>query len=308
MDFSRLPQLATFVQIASHRSFTKAAAELGISRTAVSHSLASLEKRLGVKLLQRTTRDMSLTDAGKLLVEQLRPALAAIDSALHNIHATQETPSGILKVNTSRSAAKYFIEPHMGEFLDRYPFLSIELIMDDGLANIVAESCDAGIRLGESLSPNVVAVPITEMMEMAVVASPEYLKQHGTPKTPADLATHNCISYRQTTSGLVFNWEFHELGDDGRAFTITPNGRLVTNDDECTIRAALQGRGVAQHIDYAVQQHVAQGTLVRILRSWSRPFPGFYLYTPSRDLLPQKVKVLKDFLIEKREERSSSQR
>ncbi len=300
MDLKKLPHLATFSQIALHGSFTKAAAEMGITRAAASQSLLALERKLKIKLLHRTTRDMSLTEAGQRLFDQLRPALNSIEDAVRTLREGQETPTGLLRINTSRSAAKYFIEPYLGEFFLRYPLLKVELVMDDGLANIIADGCDAGVRLGESLGPNVVAVPITGMIEMAVVASPGYLERHGTPQTPADLADHNCVAYRLATSGLIHHWEFQTPGEAGQGFAVEPKGLLTTNDDECMLRVALQGNGLVQHVDYAVRDHIARGALVRVLEPWSRPFAGFYLYVPSREYLPPKMRALRDFLIEKR--------
>lgn len=300
MDFTKLPQLAAFAQIALHGSFTKAAAEMGITRAAASQSLLSLERKLKVKLLHRTTRDMSLTEAGQRLYDQLRPALREIESAVNCLHMTKEIPSGVLKINTSRSAAKHFIEPHVDEFLRLYPQLKLELVMDDGLANIIADGCDAGVRLGESLGPNVVAVPITGTFEMAVVGAPGYLARHGVPRSPEELSAHNCLAYRHSTSGLICAWEFQDPGRDGQPVLVEPKGRLTTNDDECLIRAALKGDGLIQHIDYAVGEHLAAGTLVRMLGAWCKPFPGFYFYVPSREYLPVKVRAFRDFLAEVR--------
>jgi DNA-binding transcriptional LysR family regulator len=301
MDPSLLPSLAWFTHVAQHRSFTKAAAEMGVSRAALSQNLKALEQRLNVKLLYRTTRDMSLTEEGQRLFEVLQGALQSIDGAVRTVGESRAEPTGLLRVNTSRVAAKLLVEPHLAEFLARYPQLRLELIMDDGMANIIADGCDAGIRLGQSLAEHVTAVPITPLLEMAVVGSPTYFKAHGQPTTPTDLAAHNCLRYRQTSSGAIFQWEFSTPGVEGQDFVLDPQGSYTTNDDEGMIRAAAQGIGLAQHMEIAVRRHLEDGELVRVLQLWCRPFPGFYLYVPSREQMPTKVRALMDFLIEKRE-------
>lgn len=300
MDPSKLPPLAWFSLIAQHGSFTKAAAEMGVSRAALSQGLKALEKQLNVRLFNRTTRDMSLTEEGARLFEQIRPALGVIDQAVRNVGQTLEAPSGLVRINTSRLAARNLLEPHLAEFLTRYPQLRLEFVMDDGFSSIVAEGCDAGIRMGESLSQNVVAVPISPRLEMAVVAAPAYFERRGVPETPADLIRHDCVAYRHTSSGAIFQWEFEAPEPGGLAFRLEPHGVLITNDDDSMIRAALQGAGVVQHIDLAVRKHMAEGTLTRVLQPWCKPFAGFYLYVPVRDQMSPKVRVLMDFLVEKR--------
>jgi len=300
MDPSLLPPLAWFAHVAHHRSFTKAAAEMGVSRPALSQNLKSLEKQLGVKLLYRTTRNMSLTEEGQRLFEALRPSLGSIERAVRSLGELRNEPAGLLRVNAGRLAAKMLIEPHLAEFLGRYPQLRLELVMDDGLSNIIADGCDAGIRLGESLAEHMVAVPVSPMLEMAVVGSPDYFKRRGVPETPADLIRHDCVGYRQTSSGALFGWEFTSPDVEGHDVSVQPKGSFVTNDDDDMLRAALQGVGLVQHIDLAVRAHVEDGTLVRVLRNWCKPFPGFHLYVPSREQMPSKVRALMDFLVEKR--------
>ncbi|WP_081067135.1 LysR family transcriptional regulator [Burkholderia multivorans] len=302
MDPSQLPSLAWFVRIAHHLSFTKAAAEMGVSRAALSQNLKALERQLNVKLLYRTTRDMSLTEDGQRLYDTLRPAFGSIEAAIRNLHEVRHAPSGLLRINTSRVAARKLLEPHLGEFMARYPLLRVELVMDDGLSNIIADGYDAGIRLGESLAEHMVAVPITPMLEMVVAGSPDYFARHGTPATPADLIRHNCLCYRHTTSGAIYRWEFTSPEIEGHAFEVEPQGSMITNDDDGMIRAALQGIGLIQHQDIALREHLDAGTLVRVLAPWCKPFPGYYLYTPSREQMPAKVRALMDFLVEKREQ------
>ena len=299
MNPSLLPSLAWFALVARHGSFTKAATEMGVSRAALSQSLKALEKQLGTRLLYRTTRDMSLTEAGQHLLDSLQPSLATIESALRDLDEASGEPSGLLRVNMARMAARHFIEPHLSEFLDRYPRVTLELMLDDGLSSIVAEGCDAGIRLGESLAEHMIAVPITPTLEMAVVGTPDYFKRHGRPNAPADLVHHNCINYRYRGGGL-HDWEFAMPGS-GHEFTVEVKGRYVVNDDDGMLRAALQGIGLIQHINVAVQAAINDGRLTRVLREWCPPFPGFYLYAPSREQMPLKLRALLDFLVEKRE-------
>lgn len=307
MDPSLLPSLAWFAHVAHHRSFTKAAAEMGVSRANLSQNVKALERRLNVKLLYRTTRDMSLTEEGQRLYDVWHPALTAVERAVHTMHDMRDEPTGLVRVNTSRVAAKTLLEPHLQEFCTRHPKLQLELVMDDALANIVADGCDAGIRIGESLAEHMVAAPITPALEMAVVATPAYFEQHGKPTTPADLTQHNCLRFRQT-SGAIHPWEFTSPEAGGHAFTIEPQGRIITNDDDGMIRAALQGAGLMQHIDIAVRQHLESGALVRVLQPWCKPFAGFYIYAPTRAQMPAKVRALIDFLVEKRKVMAAQRR
>lgn len=300
MDPAQLPALMWFVRIAQTKSFTKVASEYGITRAALSQNLKTLEHKLGVKLLFRTTRDMSLTEEGQLLFDSVSPALKSIDTAIRNIGQSLDEPSGLLRINTSRVAAKYLLEPHFGEFLERYPKLKIELVMDDGLANIISEGCDAGIRLGESLAEHVVAIPITPMLEMSVVGSPAYFKKYGMPKTPADLINHNCLGFRNSASHSLYSWEFNVPGKKAEVFAVQPTGTLITNDDEGMIRSALNGLGLIQHINFAVKQHVESGALIQVLSEWCSPFPGFFIYVSSRENMPAKTRVLIDFLKSKK--------
>ncbi|HEX6591148.1 MAG TPA: LysR family transcriptional regulator [Moraxellaceae bacterium] len=295
---SLMTSLTWFAHIARHRSFTKAARELEVTRAALSQQLKALEQQLNVRLLNRTTREMSLTEEGQRLLNVLQPALTAIEKAVEELGETQSEPSGLIRMNSSRVAARLLIEPHMGEFLARYPRLRLELVMDDGFSNIVADGLDAGIRLGESLDEHMVAVPVTPPLEMAIIGAPAYFERHGVPQTPADLMQHNCLAYRFTSSGTIDRWSF--TSPDAHTVVFDPQGNAVFNDDDSMLRAALQGVGLVQHIDLCVRQHLDEGSLVRVLASWCKPFPGFYLYVPSRAQLPAKTRALMDFLIEKR--------
>lgn len=298
---SLVSSLTWFAHIARHRSFTKAAAEMEVTRAALSQHLKGLEQHLNVRLLNRTTRDMSLTEEGQRLLDVLQPALTAIERAVAEIEEAHAEPTGLIRMNSSRVAARLLIEPHMGEFLARYPKLRLELVMDDGFSNIVAEGLDAGIRLGESLDEHMVAVPITPPLEMAIVGSPTYFERYGMPETPADLMKHNCLAYRFTSSGTIDRWSFTSPDEEKRTVVFEPQGNAVFNDDDSMLHGALQGVGLVQHIDLCVRRHLADGSLVRVLAAWCPPFPGFYLYVPSRSQMPAKTRALMDFLVEQRE-------
>jgi DNA-binding transcriptional LysR family regulator len=189
----------------------------------------------------------------------------------------------------------------LAEFCARYPKIKLELIMADSLSNIIADGCDVGIRLGRSLAPHVVAIPISPALCMAVAASPTYLERHGAPKLPADLSKHNCINYRFPGSGALHDWDFNEPGKAGRHFTQAVTGSVTTNDDESMTRAALDGIGLIQIVNIAIQSYLTDGRLVRVLRDWTHHHAGFYLYSPTREQMPSKVRAFIDFLVEKRE-------
>ncbi|WP_430461513.1 LysR family transcriptional regulator [Thalassolituus sp. LLYu03] len=298
---SLLTALTWFAHIARHRSFTKAATEMEVTRGALSQHLKNLEQQLNVRLINRTTRNMSLTEEGQRLLAVLEPALQAIDQAVLELGESHSEPSGLIRINTSRIANRLLLEPHMGEFLRRYPGLRFELTMNDGLSNIVAEGMDAGIRLGESLDEHMVAIPVSPPISMAIVGSPDYFARYGVPQTPEDLMQHNCLAYRFSSSGIIDRWSFTSPDDDERVVVFEPQGNAIFNDDENMLNAALQGVGLIKYLDLNVKQQLADGRLVRVLAPWCKPFPGFYLYVPSRAQLPAKTRALMDFLIEKRE-------
>ncbi|MGE8065110.1 LysR family transcriptional regulator [Pseudomonas sp. NPDC089569] len=295
-----LPALAWFVHIARHRSFTKAAMEMEMSRAALSQHLKGLEQQLNVRLLHRTTRDMSLTEEGQRLYDAVAPALKMIDTAVTELGEVQSAPAGLIRVNTSRIAARTLLEPHLGELFERYPGLRLEMTLNDGFANIISDGADVGIRLGESLDEHMVAVPITPRIEMAVVGSPTYFKRYGIPQTPAELIQHNCLAYRFTSSGTIDRWSFSTPDAGGHTQVFEPRGSAVFNDDESMLKAALQGVGLIKYLDICIREQLASGELVRVLQPWCQPFAGFYLYTPTRAQMPAKVRALIDFMIEKR--------
>ncbi|MCG6217882.1 LysR family transcriptional regulator [Vibrio furnissii] len=298
---SLISSLTWFAHIARHRSFTKAASEMGVTRAALSQHLKALEQQLQVRLLNRTTRNMSLTDEGQRLLDILHPSLTNIEQVVSELNESHIEPSGLIRISSSRTAARLLIEPHLGEFLARYPKIRLELMMDDGFTNIVAEGLDAGIRLGVSLDEHMVAVPITPPLTTAIVGSPAYFKQHGIPQSPKDLEAHNCLAYRFTSSGTLDHWSLTAPDSDQHTMVFEPKGNAVFNDDYSMLQAAIQGVGLVKHIDLWVHEAIQDGRLTRVLTPWCKPFPGFYLYIPSREHMPKKIRVLMDFLIEKRE-------
>ncbi|WJG28775.1 LysR family transcriptional regulator [Vibrio furnissii] len=298
---SLISSLTWFAHIARHRSFTKAASEMGVTRAALSQHLKALEQQLQVRLLNRTTRNMSLTDEGQRLLDILHPSLTNIEQVVSKLNESHIEPSGLIRISSSRTAARLLIEPHLGEFLARYPKIRLELMMDDGFTNIVAEGLDAGIRLGVSLDEHMVAVPITPPLTTAIVGSPAYFKQHGIPQSPKDLEAHNCLAYRFTSSGTLDHWSLTAPDSDQHTVVFEPKGNAVFNDDYSMLQAAIQGVGLVKHIDLWVHEAIQDGRLTRVLTPWCKPFPGFYLYIPSREHMPKKIRVLMDFLIEKRE-------
>ncbi|MGI2882525.1 LysR family transcriptional regulator [Vibrio furnissii] len=298
---SLISSLTWFAHIARHRSFTKAASEMGVTRAALSQHLKALEQQLQVRLLNRTTRNMSLTDEGQRLLDILHPSLTNIEQVVSELNESHIEPSGLIRISSSRTAARLLIEPHLGEFLARYPKIRLELMMDDGFTNIVAEGLDAGIRLGVSLDEHMVAVPITPPLTTAIVGSPAYFKQHGIPQSPKDLEAHNCLAYRFTSSGTLDHWSLTAPDSDQHTVVFEPKGNAVFNDDYSMLQAAIQGVGLVKHIDLWVHEAIQDGRLTRVLTPWCKPFPGFYLYIPSREHMPKKIQVLMDFLIEKRE-------
>jgi len=304
VDRNLYPSVVAFAEVAREGSFTRAAGRLGISPSALSQSIKTFEQRIGVRLLNRSTRSVSLTDEGRTLLAQVDPGLAMISHAVAALGDTRAIPSGEVRISLPRLVAHHFIEPHLGEFARRYPLVRLELFIDDGLGDIVREGCDAGIRLRESVVESMIAVPVTPPMALAVVASPAYFAANSPPRTPDDLAHHNCLGFRQSSSGAIYRWEFTDPASE-HEISFQPHGTFATNSDDVMLSAALQGLGVMMHLDVAVRHHVAAGKLVRVMEEWCPPFDGFNLYVPTRDQMPPKLRVFVDFLVEKRKQMES---
>lgn len=287
-----LSGLDVLLRVAERRSFSAAAADLKVSPSAVSQTVSALEDRLGVRLLARTTRSVGLTEAGERLVARLGPALSEVRAALEDLDSLRDTPRGVLRLNLPRFAYERLIEPRLDQFLQAYPQLALDVVLDDALADIVGSGCDAGIRLGEMLDQEMVAVPLTVRERMAVVGAPDYFARRGRPKHPRELLEHDCISYRQISSRTIYRWEF---SDKGRDFSIGVAGRIVANDLGVMIRAATAGHGLSYVLESAVAGELRAKRLVRVLDAFCPEFPGFFLYYPARRHLPAKLAVFVDF-------------
>ena len=300
MDPAQLPALVAFANVARHGSFTKAAGESGVSASALSQSIRALEAQLNVRLFNRTTRSVSLTEAGAQFLERVRPALAMLSTAFDALDETRGHPAGTLRINLPRIASELLVMPHLAEFARLYPHITLELALDDGFIDLVGEGFDAGIRLGERLAQDMIAVPLTGDLRIAVAGSPAYFERYPKPKSPDDLARHDCLRYRFATSGGLYRWEFAQPGDAARVFDVETNGSFVTNDLRTMVRAAEEGVGLLHVIEDYVSAQLADGRLVRVLDAWCPVFSGFHLYTASRAQMPLKLRVFIDFLQGKR--------
>lgn len=292
MDRRPLPDLAVFAMVAERRSFRRAAAELGVSASALSHAIRNIEARLGVRLLHRTTRSVAPTEAGERLLARLAPALADIDEALNEVASFRERPSGRLRLNMSRSAARMLVAPEIGGFLRAYPDVRLEVVTDDGMVDIVAGGFDAGLRLGESLQADMIAVPVSGDVRLMAVGSPDYLRRCGTPLAPADLTDHVCFRTR-FPSGALFPWEFERAGETA---LVHVGGPLISDDAEVIKQAALQGAGLAFLFEDLVRSEIADGRLTQVLPDWCESFPGFFLYYPSRRQVSPALRAFIDWM------------
>ncbi|WP_043338076.1 LysR family transcriptional regulator [Belnapia moabensis] len=271
--------LHAFLAVARERSFTRAAARLGLSPSALSHAIRGLEERLGLRLLTRTTRSVAPTEAGERLLGTLGPAFDAIDRTLAALTALRETPAGTIRITAGEHAAETLLWPVLERLLPGYPDIKVEIDVDNSLTDIVAGRYDAGIRLGEQVAQDMVSVRIGPDLRMAVVGTPAYLAQRGRPTTPQDLTGHACINLRLPTLGGLYAWE---LEQDRREVRVRVDGPLVVNTAPLLVKAALAGLGLACIFEDQVQAPIAEGRLVRVLEDWCPPFPGYHLYYPSR--------------------------
>lgn len=279
MRREELGDLTAFLAVAEERSFTRAAARLGTSQSALSHTVRRLESRLGLRLLTRTTRSVAPTEAGERLLETLGPAFEDIDAKLSALSALREKPAGTIRITSSKHAAEVVLWPVIERLLTQYPDVKVELSIDQSLTNIVTERFDAGVRLGEQVEKDMIAVRIGPDLRMAVVGAPSYFTGHPAPKTPHDLTQHTCINLRMPTSGGLYAWEFEQ---DGRELNVRVDGQLVLNYVPLILNAATAGFGLACVPDDQVTEHIADGRLMRVLEDWTPPFAGYHLYYPSR--------------------------
>lgn len=290
MQGSELSELTIFLAVAQLRSFSKAAVERGIAASAVSHAIRKLELRVGVRLFHRTTRSVALTDAGERFLSDLKPAFSQIGQALDGLNAFRDTPFGTVRINLPNSIAPFVLHGVMGPLLAQNPGLRLDIVATDRLIDIVEEGFDAGIRFGERLMQDMVAVRIQSNFRFAVVGSPGYLKAKGRqlPLTPADLKQHDCIRYR-FPSGSIFNWRFERAGE---VLDVEVDGPLTLDGQELMVEAALQDCGLAYVWENRVAQHLESGALVRCLEDWSGPYDGLYLYYPSQRQVSAGLKAL----------------
>ena len=294
MPREELRVLAAFAVVADERSFTRAAVRLGVSTSAVSHSIRALEERLGVRLLARTTRSVAPTDAGERLLAQLRPALDEIEAALTEVGRLREKPAGTIRLFAPSVAIAMTVSPKLARFTRDYPDVVLDITTeDDSRRDLIAARFDAGIHLGEFLQRDMVAVKVSGEQRAAIVAAPSYFDSRPKPKTPQDLTAHRCIRYRMGAGGPVYRWEFEKRG---KPVTVSVSGPLVVNDVELTLRAALDGVGLAFALEEHVAKRIARGELVRVLEDWCPPFDGFFLYYPSRRQQPAALQALVDAL------------
>src|SRR5215210_3621463 len=279
MQHGSLDDLRALVAVARERSFTKAAAKLGVSQSALSQTIRQLEARLGVRLLARTTRSISLTEAGERLVGTVAPRIEEIDAELAAVSELREKPAGTIRITATEYATDAILLPKLAKLIRGYPNIKVEIVIDYGLTDIVAQRFDAGVRSGEQVASGMIAVRIAPDMRMAVVGSPSYFKNRADLKKPRDLIDHKCIALRLPTHGGLYAWEFEK---DGRELKVRVEGQLIFNTTAQILNAALAGLGLAYVPEGMAQPHLARGRLKRVLEDWCLPYPGYHLFYPSR--------------------------
>ncbi|KQP41915.1 LysR family transcriptional regulator [Methylobacterium sp. Leaf106] len=280
-----LDDLAAFAAVARTRSFTRAAAELGLSPSALSHAMRGLETRLGVRLLARTTRSVAPTPAGERLLRSLGPALEEVERGLAALADWRDAPSGTLRLTTFAYAARTILEPTLPRFLLEHPAVSVEVVIDDRLADVVTAGFDAGIRFGDTVEQDMVAVRVGPDLRTVVVGTPGYFAHHPRPATPSDLEAHNCVNYRLIGGGGLLPWEFTDT-DKGREIRVRAGGQLIVNDGPLAAAAVRAGAGLGYMLEDEVAADLAAGTLVQVLDAWCPPFSGCHLYYPNRQVTP----------------------
>ncbi|WP_224363941.1 LysR family transcriptional regulator [Hyalangium versicolor] len=292
--------ISCFVALAETRSFRAAGDRLGVTRSAISQALQRLEDRLGVALVQRTTRSVSLTEAGERLFESVRPALADVSAAMEAVGESQSRPNGTLRLSVSSIAETFLTGPSLAGFLAAYPELRLDISVSDEACDIVAEGFDAGVRLGEVIEQDMIAVPVSEPQRQLVVGAPSYVKRRGTPKHPRELPSHDCIGWRRNPRVAPYRWEFTERGRD---FDVAVNPRVTTDEMSLMVRLACAGAGLTFGMEETFRPYLARGELVTMLEPFSPPFPGFFLFYPNRRNPPLKLRVLVEYLRRRRSAR-----
>lgn len=292
MRGSEFAELTAFVAIAERGNFSKAAATLGLSTSTLSQTIRSLEERLGVRLLNRTTRSVALTEAGERLLGQLHPALDEIVNAVESVNAFRDTPAGVLRLTVGSFAVGMVINPILAEFRAAYPDITLDIVVDDALTDVVGGHFDAGIRTGTRIERDMIAVRVSPDSRFIAVAAPSYLAAHRRPETMHDLRVHNCIRFRQTT-GALYPWEFEHGGEK---VEVAVEGSLITNNVNLALQAALDGTGIGYMLEGYIASHLAEGRLVPLLEEWWWPYAGYHLFYPSRRQMPAKLKAFVAFL------------
>lgn len=293
MQRSDLNDLLWFLAVAEERSFTRAAAKLGTSQSTLSHTIKKLEQRLGLRLLTRTTRSVAPTEAGERLLQSMGPRIAEIETDLANLMALRERPAGTVRLTVSDHAYQTLVWPKLEPVLTAYPDVRVEFSIDNGLRNIVEERFDAGVRLGENLDKDMIAVRIGPDWRLVAVASPEYFSRHPMPLTPQDLVHHDCINHRQARAGGLYAWEFAK-GD--REVRVRVEGQLTFNSSVPMVDAAIKGHGIAYVPENFATEAIASGQLIQVLDDWSPSFAGYHLYYPSRRQTSPAMSVVIDAL------------
>jgi DNA-binding transcriptional LysR family regulator len=285
--------ILAFLAVARERSFTRAAAQLGVSQSALSHTIRRLEERLEIRLLTRSTRSVAPTEAGERLIRTVGPRLKEIDDELSSLSELREKPAGTIRITAGEHAAEANLWPALAKLLPRYPDIKVEITTDYGLTDIVAERYDAGVRLGEQVAKDMIAVRIGPDFRMVVVGAPCYFENRQKPKKPQDLTAHDCVNIRLPTYGGLYAWEFEKRG---RGLKVRVEGQLVFNTMALRLNAVLAGFGLAYLPEDQVQAHLADGRLIQVLDDWCAPFPGYHLYYPSRRQVAPAFALLVDAL------------
>lgn len=293
MRGSEFAELTAFLTVARERSFRRAAARLGQSPSALSHAVRGLEERLGARLLNRTTRSVAPTEAGTALLERIEPAIADLDGALGVVGTFRDRPSGTVRLNLPRLAVDLVLGPAIGRFVEAYPDVRLELTIDDALSDVVAAGFDAGVRIGERVHKDMVAVRLTRDLSLAVVGSPSYFERRPAPQTPHDLKIHACVNYRWAATGALYRWRFD--GPDG-PIEVAVEGAVTVDDASLLLDFALGGVGLACLPEAVVAPHLSSGRLIRVLQDWPQRVSDFFLYYPGRRHIPPALRALIDFL------------
>lgn len=279
MNQTKVDDLQAFLAVARDRSFTKAAEKLGISSSALSHTMRALEERLGVRLLARTTRNVAPTEAGERLMRSIAPLFDQINAEVEALGELRDKPAGTIRITCTDDTIELYLRPKLAEFLGKYPEVNLELFVDYGFTNVVEERFDAGIRMGEAVSKDMIAVPISPSWRLVVVGSPAYFEKNPLPQTPYELTHHKCVNIRHRPSGTIYAWEFEK---DGKAFTVKGQGQLVFNSIVHVMNGALDGIGLAYVVEGLAAPYLADGRLKEVLTDWCPYFQPFYLYYPNR--------------------------